>query len=170
VLVNGNAVTWSSKKQKTVAQSSMEAEYVAAAESTNSAYAVYQLLHELHTLAPTFITVDKAISTYIDNTSAIATTKEGAPHRRSKHIDIKHHVIRERVRDGVVKVAYIPTRHQLADILTKRLPDLTHHAIRDHLLANKMGCKRNTLAHYRHYMDEHEPLSRRKKQRLLLKS
>ena len=170
VLVNGNAVTWSSKKQKTVAQSSMEAEYVAAAESTNSAYAVYQLLHELHTLAPTFITVDKVIPTYIDNTSAIATTKEGAPHRRSKHIDIKHHVIRERVRDGVVKVVYIPTRHQLADILTKRLPDLTHHAIRDHLLANKMGCTRNTLAHYRHYMDEHEPLSRRKKQRLLLKS
>nr|GFA98490.1 retrovirus-related Pol polyprotein from transposon TNT 1-94 [Tanacetum cinerariifolium] len=62
------------------------------------------------------------IPLYCDNRSAIALCCNNVQHSRSKHIDIHHHFIREKVERGVVKLYFVSTDYQLADIFTKALP------------------------------------------------
>ncbi|GJV94544.1 hypothetical protein Tco_1546121 [Tanacetum coccineum] len=62
------------------------------------------------------------IPLYCDNKSAIALSCNNVQHSRSKHIDIRHHFIREQVENGVVELYFVETNYQLADILTKALP------------------------------------------------
>ncbi|GKC09454.1 hypothetical protein Tco_1001064 [Tanacetum coccineum] len=62
------------------------------------------------------------IPLYCDNKSAIALCCNNVQHSRSKHIDIRHHLIREQVENGVVEFYFVATDYQLADILTKSLP------------------------------------------------
>ena len=59
---------------------------------------------------------------YCDNQSCINLTENPVFHDRSKHIEIMYHFIRDCVQKGVVKLEYIPTDEQVADILTKSLP------------------------------------------------
>ncbi|GJX71903.1 hypothetical protein Tco_0309074 [Tanacetum coccineum] len=59
---------------------------------------------------------------YCDNRSAIALCCNNVQHSRSKHIDIRHHFIREQVEKGVVELYFMTTDYQLADIFTKALP------------------------------------------------
>nr|GFA13346.1 retrovirus-related Pol polyprotein from transposon TNT 1-94 [Tanacetum cinerariifolium] len=59
---------------------------------------------------------------YCDNRSAIALCCNNVQHSRSKHIDIRHHFIREQVERGVVKLYFVTADYQLADIFTKALP------------------------------------------------
>ena len=58
---------------------------------------------------------------YCDNTSAINISKNPVQHSRTKHIDIRHHFIRDLVEEGTIVLEHIPTEKQLADILTKPL-------------------------------------------------
>ena len=58
---------------------------------------------------------------FCDNTSAINISKNPVLHSRTKHIDIRHHFIRDLVEDKVVSLEYVPTEGQIADILTKPL-------------------------------------------------
>ncbi|GKE62879.1 hypothetical protein Tco_1513246, partial [Tanacetum coccineum] len=62
------------------------------------------------------------IPLYCDNKSAIALSCNNVQHSRSKHIDIRHHFIREQVENGMVELYFVETNYQLADILTKALP------------------------------------------------
>nr|GEZ16224.1 hypothetical protein [Tanacetum cinerariifolium] len=62
------------------------------------------------------------IPLYCDNRSAIALCCNNVQHSRSKHIDIRHHFIREQVEKGVVELYFVMTNYQLADIFTKALP------------------------------------------------
>ncbi|GJY79320.1 hypothetical protein Tco_0485121 [Tanacetum coccineum] len=62
------------------------------------------------------------IPLYCDNHSAIALCCNNVQHSRSKHIDIRHHFIREQVKKGVVELYFMATDYQLADIFTKALP------------------------------------------------
>ncbi|GJS02225.1 hypothetical protein Tco_0318733 [Tanacetum coccineum] len=62
------------------------------------------------------------IPLYCDNKSAIALCCNNIQHSRSKHIDIRHHFIREQVEKGVVELYFVRTEYQLADIFTKSLP------------------------------------------------
>ncbi|GJR18527.1 retrovirus-related pol polyprotein from transposon TNT 1-94 [Tanacetum coccineum] len=62
------------------------------------------------------------IPQYCDNKSAIALCCNNVQHSRSKHIDIRHHFIREQVENRVVELYFVETNYQLADILTKALP------------------------------------------------
>ncbi|GJV98211.1 retrovirus-related pol polyprotein from transposon TNT 1-94, partial [Tanacetum coccineum] len=62
------------------------------------------------------------IPLYCDNKSAIALCCNNVQHSRSKHIDIRHHFIREQVEKGVVKLYFMRIKYQLADIFTKALP------------------------------------------------
>ena len=66
---------------------------------------------------------------YGDNMSSIALTLNHKGHSRAKHIDVRHHYIRERVEEGDIKVAHIPSTENLADILTKPLPRVIHQRI-----------------------------------------
>jgi hypothetical protein len=61
-----------------------------------------------------------------DNQGAIHLAKNPLTDRRSKHIDIRHHYVREKVATGVVRPIYVPTEQQLADIMTKGLPSPRH--------------------------------------------
>ncbi len=84
-LLNGSAVSWSSKRQTTVAQSSCEAEYIAASESTKEAVWIGRFLKEVHQVHI------YPILLYCDNQGSIALAKNPENHQRTKHIDVRYH-------------------------------------------------------------------------------
>lgn len=108
-------VSWQSQKQKVVAISSCEEEYIAAATAACQGIWLARLFGELmnQPAAP--------FSLFIDNKSAISLCKNPVLHDRSKHIDLRYHFIRDCVEKRWVAVEFIGTREQKADILTKRL-------------------------------------------------
>ncbi|GKF93765.1 secreted RxLR effector protein 161-like protein [Tanacetum coccineum] len=103
-----------SKKQQTVAQSSAEAEYVAAALATSQAIWLRRIFEDIgeKKMKPTTI--------FCDSMSAIAIAKNPIHHSRTKHIALKHHFIREAIEDGEVQLEFCGTNDQL-DIVTKAL-------------------------------------------------
>jgi hypothetical protein len=120
VLANG-AVSWSSKKQTSVALSSTEAEYMAASAATKEAIWIWTLIRELN-----MIPSPKPTLLLLDNQSAMSLAKNSVFHDRTKHISIRHHFIREQLEMGEVAVDYISTNAQVADILTKGLTREKH--------------------------------------------
>jgi hypothetical protein len=110
-----NIITWQSQKQKIVALSSCEAEYIAATTGGCQGMWLARLLAELKGEE------DSAVTLKIDNQSAIALSKNPIFHDRIKHIDIRYHFIRECVELDRVRLQSIATTEQLADILTKAL-------------------------------------------------
>jgi len=114
--IAGGCVSWSSKKQNTVATSSVEAEYVASATATKEAIWLWTLLEELN-FTQTTATIIKA-----DNQGCIALAHNPVSHSQAKHIDIRHHFIRERIQRDEIAFQYISTKDMLADIFTKSLP------------------------------------------------
>jgi hypothetical protein len=108
-------VSWQSQKQKTVALSTCEAEYMAGAAGACQAVWLVRLLGDI-----TGVKVQPPLLK-MDNQSAIALSKNPVLHDRSKHIDIKFHFIRECVENGKIYVDHVSTEEQLADILTKSL-------------------------------------------------
>nr|GEY34160.1 retrovirus-related Pol polyprotein from transposon TNT 1-94 [Tanacetum cinerariifolium] len=108
-------VSWLSKKQKSTAISTTEAEYIAM--SRCCAYILW-----MRSQLTDYIFVFNKIPLYCDNRSAIALCCNNVQHSRSKHINIRHHFIREQVEKGVVELYFVTTDYQLADIFTKVLP------------------------------------------------
>ena len=102
------------KKQTTVATSSSEAEYMALSAAVSEAIWIRGLLQDLHQIQ------NEAAIIFEDNKGCIgmATNLET---KRSKHIDIKHHFIRDHIQNGLIEVKPIGTKDQLADMLTKSL-------------------------------------------------
>lgn len=114
-MANG-PVSWSSQRQKLVVLSTTESEYVAAATATREAMWLRNLLKDIGS------TCELGTVLFVDNQSAIRLVKNPVFHRRTKHIDIRYHYIREKFESNDVMVEYIPTELQCADILTKALP------------------------------------------------
>ena len=81
-----------------------------------------------------FDTTD-TLTLYEDNAGCIAIAKN-MESKRCKHIDVKHHFIRDNINKGNMKVEYVPTTNQIADVLTKALDANTFTAIRNKLLLN----------------------------------
>jgi hypothetical protein len=108
-------VTWNSHKEKNVALSSCEAEFMAATEAAKQALWLRTLLGELTATQPKIVTL------FVDNNSAIALMKNPVFHGRSKHIDIKYHFIRECVERRQILVKRVCTTEQKADAVTKPL-------------------------------------------------
>ena len=115
-LIGNGVIAWSSKKQTTVALSSMEAEYMAISYAARHAIWMRAMLAEL-----TF-PQNRASKINADNQSAIALSKDNVQHARSKHIDIRHHFIRECIASDTIYLAYCPTEINSADFFTKALP------------------------------------------------
>lgn len=110
-----NIITWQSQKQKTVALSSCEAELMAATTAACQAVWLESLLVEMTGYK------GGPIKLCVDNKSAIALMKNPVFHGRSKHINMKYHFIRECVEKGLIKVEFVSSKEQKADILTKAL-------------------------------------------------
>nr|GEV50623.1 copia protein [Tanacetum cinerariifolium] len=113
--LGGRLVSWSLKKQKSTAISTTEAEYIAL--SGCCAQILWMRL-QLKDYGFDF----HKIPMYYDNQSAIVLCCNSVQHSRSKHIDIRHHFIKEQVERRVVELYFVETTYQLADIFTKALP------------------------------------------------
>nr|GEV32996.1 copia protein [Tanacetum cinerariifolium] len=126
-------VSWSSKEQKSTAISTIEAEYIAMSGCCA------QILWMRSQLTDYGFNFNK-IPLYCDNRSVISLCCNNVQHSRSKHIDIRHHFIREQVERGVVELYFVTTDYQLADIFTKALPQQRFEFILSRLgIKNKMA-------------------------------
>jgi hypothetical protein len=131
-------VTWRSKRQQTVAHSSAEAEYMALHAAAQEAMFLRQLLTDMgvQVVNPTLI--------FEDNQAAIKLTANPMFHQRTKHIDIKYHIIREYVDDMKIDIDYKPTEDMIADALTKVLPTPRFVRLKAELLGkDEHGAKRS---------------------------
>jgi hypothetical protein len=113
--LNGGLITWCSHKEKRVALSSCESEFMAATATAMQAKWLRSLLGELTRKKFQCVTL------FVDNKSAIELMKNPVFHGRSKHIDIKFHYIRECVENGEITVKWVGTLEQKADSLTKAM-------------------------------------------------
>lgn len=117
--INGCTVSWAVKKQQTVAISTAEAEYMGISAGAQELLWVYQFIGEL--LNKQVINLIHTPTLYCDNQAAIIISKNDVHHHRTKHIDIKHHFIRDHVKQKKIIIKWIPGIDQVADILTKPL-------------------------------------------------
>jgi Reverse transcriptase (RNA-dependent DNA polymerase) len=115
-LIDGGAVSWSSKRQEIVSLSTTESEYVAVTHGGKEAVWLRSLLS--HVFGP----FKDPTTLFSDNQSAIALTRDHQYHARTKHIDVRYHWIRWVVEQGTIKLVYCPTDDMVADALTKALP------------------------------------------------
>mmetsp|Transcript_37541 Transcript_37541/g.86747 ORF Transcript_37541/g.86747 Transcript_37541/m.86747 type:complete len:1656 (+) Transcript_37541:523-5490(+) len=113
--VGGSTVSARREKQSVVTLSSTEAEYVAVTSVAKEVIALRQLLADIGFPQSSATPVGE------DNVSCIALSKNDIVHRRTKHVDIKFHWIRDLVKDGVIKLFFVPGLDNVADIMTKPL-------------------------------------------------
>jgi hypothetical protein len=118
-------VSWSSKKQTSIALSSIEVEYISRAHTAKKAIWLRQLLSKLglNTSSPTIL--------HINNQSAIMIAKNLEFYNHTKHIDVHYHFLWQVVKDGMVELCYTPTRDQVANALTKGLPPTSFNKFQD---------------------------------------
>ncbi|KAL6327640.1 hypothetical protein AAG906_022203 [Vitis piasezkii] len=116
--LGSGAIIWRSVKQTCVADSTMEAEYVAACEAAKEAVWLREFLKELEVVP----NMHEPIRLYCDNSGAVANAKEPRNHRKGKHIERKFHLVREIVSRGDVSVEKIASANNIADPFTKTLP------------------------------------------------
>jgi hypothetical protein len=122
-------MSWSSKKQTFVALSTAEAEYVAAGQCC------VQLLWMRQTLRDFGYNLSK-VPILCDNESAICLAdNHPVEHSRTKHIDIRHHFLRDHQQKGDIDIFHISTENQLADIFTKSLDEKTFCRLRSDLMS-----------------------------------
>ncbi|GJV39467.1 retrovirus-related pol polyprotein from transposon TNT 1-94 [Tanacetum coccineum] len=131
-------ISWSSKRQKSVAISSTKAEYIALSGCCA------QILWMRSQLTDYGFGFNK-IPMYCDNKSAIALCCNNVQHSRSKHIDIRFHFIKEHVENGVIELYFVNTEYQLANIFTKALG-----RERIEFLINKLGMRKFWVTVTRH--------------------
>ncbi|KAK2385091.1 putative mitochondrial protein [Trifolium repens] len=121
-----NLISWFSKKQNCVALSTAEAEYVAAGSSCSQLVWMKQMLKE-------YDVEQDALTLYCDNMSAINISKNPVQHSKTKHIDIRHHYIRDLVESKIVVLEHVGTKEQIADIFTKALDAVQFEKLRGKL-------------------------------------
>jgi hypothetical protein len=120
----GATIAWKSRLQSTVALSTTEAEYMATVDAAKQAMWLKQLLQELQFNFET-------ITLHNDNNGCIGLSKNPINHEKTKHISMRHHFLRERVQDGVVTVKHVPSKQNIADILTKHIAKDQFQYLRD---------------------------------------
>lgn len=118
--LGGGPITWNSVKQRCIATSTTESEYISLAEASKQGQWIRALLKELHRTQ--YLNSTLAVPIFSDNQAAIALAKDPISHSRTKHIEVRYHYIRELVTYGKTVIDYISTNEMVADILTKPLP------------------------------------------------
>ncbi|WVZ52344.1 hypothetical protein U9M48_003416 [Paspalum notatum var. saurae] len=118
-LLGRSLVSWLSKKQNCISLSTAEAEYIAAGSCCTQILYIKVKLSRVPLLC--------------DNESAVKLTNNLVQHSRTKHIDIRHHFIRDHIAKGDIQLRNVGTKEQLADIFTKNLDESTFHRLRSEL-------------------------------------
>ena len=128
VFVGGNLVSWKNKKQSVVSRSSVESEYRAVVQSVCEIMWLHQLLVEVgtKTLVPAKLWCDNQVALHIASNLVF--------HKRTKHIEIDCHFVREKIQLGLISTGYVKTGEQLGDIFRKVLS-----GDRVNYLCNKLG-------------------------------
>ena len=114
---SSSAVSWKSCKQRTVALSTTEAEYMALSDATKEAIYLRNLLFELTGKL-------NCVDIYNDNQSAQKLARNPIFHDRSKHIDIRYHFLRDALSENKINLKYLSTDEMVADIMTKSLQNV----------------------------------------------
>ena len=104
------AISWSSKKQPTVALSSTEAEYRGAAMAACEVAWLHKLLYDMHQ------SIDGPVVIYCDNMSSIHLVNNPVYHARTKHIEVHYHYVREKVLLGLIDLVYVSTEDRCVGI------------------------------------------------------
>ena len=126
---DGDAVFYArSAKQKCVALSSTESEYVTLCDAATEIVWLRQLLKDMG------FEQDAPTDTFEDNMAAIKIAQGAGTHQRTKHINVKYHFTRQAITDKVMSILYMPTEDMIADILTKELPRAQFEKLRDAML------------------------------------
>ena len=112
LFVGGNLIYWSSRQQRIVATSSTEAEYLAVSEMMK------ELMFIINTIKFLGLTIETPVKVCVDNKGAIFLADNPVV-KRSKHIDARYHMIREYVENGIVRMIFVTSKTNAADILTK---------------------------------------------------
>lgn len=112
-MLGGCPISWKARKERTVALSSTKAEYMALTKAVKEAINMKRFLHGFDKISK--------VKIFCDNHSVLKLAKNPVFHNRSKHIDVRHHYVREIIKDECLKIAYIRTDKMAADILTKSL-------------------------------------------------
>lgn len=128
---SGGPVSWAAKKQESVADSSTVAEYMAMTYATKEIMFLRNILEELDLHA---VYGGGAITMKCDNQGAMHLAMNNGYSPRTKHVAIKHHFIREAVDNHIVKLEYVDTEHNLADIFTKALKPVVHRRLAQELI------------------------------------
>jgi hypothetical protein len=115
-LLNSAPISWSSRRQRTVALSTMEAEYMSLSSAAQEVIALGRLMTALR------IHVVRPVPIRVDNQAAIAFADDPTNPSRARHIDIRRHFAREVAAAGMIRVVFCPTAEMIADIMTKSLP------------------------------------------------
>ena len=138
VYFGNNLVSWSSKKQPTVARSSTEAEYKEIANATSEIMWIMSLFRELHIISspPTL---------WCDNIGARYLSANPVFHTHMKHIEVDFHFVRELVAARRLCVCVIPGKDQTANLLTKPLPKSRFHQLRSKLNLMPALCLRGDV-------------------------
>ncbi|KAJ9566938.1 hypothetical protein OSB04_002904 [Centaurea solstitialis] len=139
--LNGGAISWKSLKQDTIADSTTEAEYIAACDAAKEAVWLRNFLSDLRVVA----SISRPIDIFCDNSGAVAQAKEPREHHKSRHVLRKYHLIREIIGRGDVRICKIQTEDNVADPLTKPLARAKHEAH-----ANSIGMQYLEARAFRH--------------------
>ncbi|KRZ82363.1 Retrovirus-related Pol polyprotein from transposon TNT 1-94, partial [Trichinella sp. T8] len=134
-MCEGGAVLWHSQKQRSVALSTTEAEYVAASEAAKDMMWLMALFAEV-------TEVKQKLILFVDNMGAVTLSKNPKFHNRSKHIDVRFHFVREKYIEGKIDIQHIDSENQKADILTKDLSKTRFQNLRQQLeiVSEHMDC------------------------------
>ena len=119
--LGGGAISWRSVKQSCIANSTMEAEYVATSEAAKEAVWLKKFLSDLGVMRMEQV----LITLFCDNSGVVAQSKDPRNHKKGKHIERKYHIIRDIVAFRDVVVENIDSVNNLADPFTKTLPQRT---------------------------------------------
>ena len=130
--MSNNLVSWMSKKQNSISLSTAEVEYIAAASCFTQFLWMQKLLHD-------YGICQEHLTIYCENTSAINIYKNPIQHFRTKHIEIRHHFIRELIEDGTLTLEFIHTNDQEADLFTKPLDSKRFEFLRQNIGVISIG-------------------------------
>ena len=117
-LVDGGAVSWSTKRQEIVSLSTTESKYIAVTHMAKEVLWLHLLIGQVFGPFP----LDTVTTLFSDNQSVIALSKDHQYHARTKHIDICFHFIHWIIDNGKLCLIYCPINNMITDMLTKALP------------------------------------------------